>query len=111
MHVSWVSTVLLSAALLASSCSKDEHRGSVNIVDGKSSGAAGSGDSPFDSSNSSNLPAGGTTGSTTLISACVGDVQRGHEVGVDMYIMLDRSDSMNELTGTGPSKWDAMRQA
>ena len=110
MHVSWGWTVLLSAALLTSSCSKDDHKGGVDIVDGKRSGAAGSGDSPNEPFNP-NLPAGGTTGSTTLISACVGDVQRGHEVGVDMYIMLDRSDSMNELTGTGPSKWEAMRQA
>jgi hypothetical protein len=44
-------------------------------------------------------------------SACVGQTQGAQEVTVDMYIMLDRSGSMTEPTGAGPSKWDAIRKA
>ncbi|MET0386838.1 MAG: hypothetical protein ABW321_12805 [Polyangiales bacterium] len=45
------------------------------------------------------------------VDACVQTAQEAQQVPVDMYIMLDRSDSMNEATGAGPSKWDAIRQA
>jgi hypothetical protein len=46
-----------------------------------------------------------------LVSACVGQTQGAQEVEVDMYIMLDRSGSMLEATGAGPTKWDAIRKA
>jgi hypothetical protein len=42
---------------------------------------------------------------------CVGETQKATMVDVDMYIMLDRSGSMLEPTGAGPTKWDAIRQA
>jgi hypothetical protein len=44
-------------------------------------------------------------------SECVGEMQTAEAVPVDMFIMLDRSDSMRLLTGTGESKWEAMRTA
>lgn len=46
-----------------------------------------------------------------LPADCVGETQRAQRVDVDLYIMLDRSNSMLELTGTGASKWDAIRDA
>ncbi len=42
---------------------------------------------------------------------CVKQAVAGQQVPVDMYIMLDRSGSMTDLTGAGPSKWDAVRDA
>jgi hypothetical protein len=45
------------------------------------------------------------------VDQCVGDTQGAEPVPVDMYIMLDRSGSMQGETGTGESKWEAMRRA
>jgi hypothetical protein len=42
---------------------------------------------------------------------CVGESQVAKSVPVDMFIMLDRSGSMTGETGTGSTKWDAMRSA
>ena len=42
---------------------------------------------------------------------CAGETQRAERVQVDMYVMLDRSGSMLEDTGTGSTKWDAVRMA
>jgi hypothetical protein len=50
-------------------------------------------------------------GAGSGVNACAETTQDAERVPVDMYIMLDRSDSMNELTGAGPSKWDAIRSA
>ena len=52
---------------------------------------------------------GGTA--PTPMPSCVQAVREAERVPVDMYIMLDRSASMLALTGAGPSKWDATRQA
>jgi hypothetical protein len=46
-----------------------------------------------------------------VTGACTGTIQGAREVQVDMYIMLDRSASMQEKTGAGPSKWDAIGDA
>jgi hypothetical protein len=43
--------------------------------------------------------------------SCAKRTEEGRRVPVDMYIMLDRSDSMSGVTGTGETKWDAMRAA
>lgn len=43
--------------------------------------------------------------------SCVSTNVAAEQVPVDMYIMLDRSGSMLNETGAGPSKWDATRDA
>jgi hypothetical protein len=42
---------------------------------------------------------------------CVGEIHEAHELPVAMYIMLDRSGSMEAPTGAGPSKWNATVEA
>jgi hypothetical protein len=56
--------------------------------------------------------AGGGTGGTG--ASCAGTTSKAKLVPIDMYIMLDKSGSMSELTGAqmnGPSKWDAISKA
>jgi hypothetical protein len=81
-----------------------------------SAGAPGETDNPMSIANSG-APAGGrdaagsgATGAAEMPS-CVQAVQEAKRVPVDMYIMLDRSASMLAVTGAGPSKWDATRNA
>ncbi|MEY4581910.1 MAG: hypothetical protein RL701_6613 [Pseudomonadota bacterium] len=50
-------------------------------------------------------------GTEADVQACAESAQEAQEVPVDMYIMLDRSDSMDEVTGAGPTKWAAIRSA
>ena len=78
----------------------------------EATGAGGTGDF----GNSMNMPTtDNTRGSMPTPGEgrvdCVGETQNAKQVQVDMYIMLDRSDSMLELTGAGPNKWDAVRSA
>lgn len=54
---------------------------------------------------------GGAAGDGSQEQACAQTAEEAQRVPVDMYIMLDRSGSMTEATGAGPSKWDAMRSA
>jgi hypothetical protein len=77
-----------------------------------SSGNAGQGQ-PGDFGNSRTMPtARGDAGMPVLQAPnCAGKTQNAQPVEVDMYIMLDRSGSMMEMTGAGNTKWDAIRQA
>lgn len=43
--------------------------------------------------------------------SCVKQTEEATRVAVEMYIMLDRSESMLGVTGTGQTKWDAIRAA
>jgi hypothetical protein len=52
----------------------------------------------------------GTAGSGD-IDACVGQITKGELVPVDMFVMLDISASMLEMTGTGGDKWTAVKNA
>ena len=49
--------------------------------------------------------------STEPLPSCVQAAQEAERVPVDMYVMLDRSASMQGVTGAGPTKWDAIRDA
>lgn len=50
---------------------------------------------------------GGAGGETT----CAGEDHEAELVPIDMYIMLDRSLSMNGLTSTGDTKWESITDA
>lgn len=73
-------------------------------------GAAGTG---MDTSNPTQLvvPTSMSMPGSEVTGACTGQIQSAREVQVDMYIMLDRSSSMQEKTGTGSSKWQAIGEA
>jgi hypothetical protein len=43
--------------------------------------------------------------------ACAAVTQKGELLGVDMYLLIDKSDSMLETTATGATKWDAIKGA
>ncbi|HEX4335891.1 MAG TPA: vWA domain-containing protein [Polyangiaceae bacterium] len=43
--------------------------------------------------------------------SCAQVVSKGEIVPLDMYILLDKSSSMLDVTGAGPTKWDAIRAA
>lgn len=43
--------------------------------------------------------------------SCVKQTEEAKRVPVEMYIMLDRSESMLGVTGTGETKWDAIKKA
>ena len=109
--------LLLSAALFGWSCGdQNAGKGGLDIIDGVPAGGAGDSNSPL-SPNKFGSPSGpvdasaGDTTGAPVTSACVGETQRGKELDVDMYIMIDRSGSMKDETGAGPSKWNAMRAA
>lgn len=74
--------------------------------DGGASDAGDFGNSGLTVSVPTELPRPGE-----LPANCAGETQRAQRVDVDIYIMLDRSNSMRDLTGTGASKWDAIREA
>ncbi|HEX6765747.1 MAG TPA: hypothetical protein VF103_09730 [Polyangiaceae bacterium] len=63
--------------------------GTSPIIGSGTSGAAGSGD----------------------ITACAGQVTKGELVPVDMFVMLDISSSMLEMTAAGTDKWSAVKNA
>src|SRR5450432_3809190 len=44
-------------------------------------------------------------------AACAAQTQKAEKLPLDMYVMLDSSSSMTELTMSGQSKWDAIRMA
>jgi hypothetical protein len=46
-----------------------------------------------------------------LEEACVSEVREAERTEADLYMMLDSSSSMLETTGTGESKWDAVKSA
>lgn len=116
--IAWTGAVL---AALCAACSGDGRTGDMTRTRGGNGvgSSAGAGGAVFGNVGTAGRGgAGGAsrggTGAGTLdpgATECVGENQTAKPVPVDMYIMLDRSDSMRLETGTGASKWDAMRSA
>ena len=103
------------AQVLLLACSADKPS-FHNVAGAKASdgGAAqsGSGQAGSFSNAATGTPAMRRDASTPmLVTSCVGETQHAQPVEVDMYVMLDRSDSMRETTGAGNTKWDAIREA
>jgi hypothetical protein len=119
----WWSLRGLACAAALQACSGDEDG---DDRDGQQSGGAsqsgtgakgGGTGGTGDFGNAPDMSTGGTMRTTTpvkpgdLPADCTGDTQSAKQVDVAMYIMLDRSNSMLEMTGAGESKWDAIRAA
>jgi hypothetical protein len=117
-----VRTVLgLGVLALLAACSSNT--GSSSLAAGRDAGtggATGSGGGSGSSAGgftSSTVPGSGAvftgigTGNTADAGSCAQVVKKGETVPLDMYILLDKSSSMLETTGPGPTKWDAIRAA
>jgi hypothetical protein len=71
---------------------------------GTSSGGSGAGEFTFSTGTASNGGSGGE-------EACAGETSQAELVSLDLYLMLDVSGSMLEVTYGGPTKWHAITQA
>lgn len=124
---SGVAGFVFLAALSALGCSSEKTSGQRNAgrngVNGSGSGASGGGAGmmgAFGNAGDTGMTTTTTTKPMTTSDAgtldpgaseCTGQMQSAHPIPLDMYLMVDRSDSMRSETGTGASKWDAMRSA
>ncbi|HEY3665110.1 MAG TPA: vWA domain-containing protein, partial [Polyangiaceae bacterium] len=59
----------------------------------------------------SDIDTNATAGAGAPDEACAAEVSTAHVVPLDMYIMMDTSLSMNDITETGIVKWDAVKTA
>jgi hypothetical protein len=73
---------------------------------GKDAGTIGVG-----AGNGDGAPAGVIGGGPLGDAACAAHSQVAQRLPLDLYMMMDSSGSMTELTATGVSKWDAVRSA
>ena len=113
--------LLCAAALQACSGDEDGEKRDGQQAGGTSQGGTGAkgggSGGTGDFGNAPGMGMGGTMRTTTpvkpgdLPADCTGETQNAKQVDVDMYIMLDRSGSMLEVTGSGESKWDSIRSA
>jgi hypothetical protein len=114
--------VVVVAALSVAGCSSEKSTGERSAGrSGGSTGGASAQDVGMMMHGFANAPDAGAAATTTAhedasiiapgASECVGQMQSAQPVPLDMYLMVDRSDSMRLETGTGASKWDAMRSA
>lgn len=134
-HSLSLQAVATALALAFAGCSADKVPPRT-LSDRNNSGGSGATENPGSPTSSNDFGQGGSDGSDNPIEpammqsfagngvsslsagsgaasepACVTTATEAMQVPVDMYIMLDRSDSMTEKTGAGPTKWDAIRIA
>lgn len=107
---------IVALALNAAACSSDSRPAGV----GNGNAGAGTGASANGGDGSLNLGGngsgnnngnGGNGNGTGIDDACAADVKTAELLPLDMYIMLDTSSSMLDLTSAGGSKWDAVKAA
>jgi hypothetical protein len=88
--------------------------GQTGATGGGGSGGSGAtpvlagGSAPIISGGSGNTPSSGGSGAVT---ACATENTEAEPAPLDIYVMLDSSLSMVDLTPSGVSKWDAVRSA
>lgn len=92
----------------------DAGDGGAANLDNPRQPASGGAASPPRSSD----PLGGSAGSSGTAGtgeapdfSCAKTTEEAQRIPVEMFIMLDRSESMLGMTGTGETKWDAIRDA
>jgi hypothetical protein len=96
----------------AAGCGSDSSNGSAGL--GGGGGISGTGALGSDTNTGGLISVGKGNGATSSVldgSACAQVVSKGEAVPLDMYILLDKSASMLDTTGAGPTKWDAIRAA
>src|SRR5687768_5468469 len=92
--------------------SAPEQGGGINATAGGAGGAGSTpvittgGSAPVISGGTGNAPSSGGSGAVT---ACATENTEAEPAPLDIYVMLDSSLSMLDLTPSGVSKWDAVR--
>ncbi len=99
-------TSLFITGWLSAACSSSSHPSQVSGGDPDSAGGR-NGAGSIQTGTSSE--AGGSGGGLT--DACAGVVSTARPIPLDMYIMLDTSSSMLDVTTANVSKWDAVKSA
>ena len=119
---SWAGFVIV-AAVSAAACASDGTGGDrkVNRGTGSTMGSSTEDAGTVAPPSFANAPDAGVVMAMTTrdassvsdpgASECAGQMQNARPIPVDMYMMVDRSDSMRLETGTGATKWDALRSA
>jgi len=104
---------ILAAAVNFTACSSSS---SGSKVGGNGASAGDMGAAASNSGGNLNIgmggsSAGGAQNTGGLTNSCAADVSTAKLVPLDMYIMLDISSSMLEMTSTKTSKWDDVKAA
>ncbi len=104
-------SIALMAMLVSCGSSGSNSDGGATDASSEGTGAAGGGGLGFGGGLMVDGGSGGSGGTFNPDSGCVAQSQRGENILVDMYVMLDISGSMLTTAGGGGTKWDAVRQA
>lgn len=99
---------------VACSSSSDPHPGPLLSAAGSSAVSNGTGGGVglnFGGNSNGNTGAAGGVNGPDLSDACAAKISTAQSIPLDMYIMLDTSGSMLDLTATQTSKWDAVKVA
>jgi hypothetical protein len=124
-HARRLPTLALLAALLACSSNSRDDDEPAGLGSGAATGSGGSGaDGGTTAATGGGAAVSGTgavigvagttsgeTGGTGGIDACVGEKSTGELVPVDLFVMLDISGSMTDLTEDGTDKWTRVKEA
>jgi hypothetical protein len=125
-NLSIVSLLTLAAALSAEACRSDAPSDGASSEGAPSEAVPPAGEAMGAESGDGFAPAVGGVGSeessifdlepagpsdTADVAACAGQVSQAEFVAVDLFIMLDISGSMLELTPAGADKWTAIQGA
>jgi hypothetical protein len=110
------SAVVFVAGLCATGCGSSSHPSAVSDGAAFSAGAAtaNAGTGADDGTGAgSNINVGGTSssGGAAAFDSCVAHVSTAMPIPLDMYIMLDVSGSMLDVTASNVTKWDAVKSA
>jgi hypothetical protein len=107
-----VSSLLAVAAASVGACSADgdENDNSSGTNSGGAGADSGAGNPSGNGGGISIGSANGGSGSD-VGGGCVGTGNTAQKVPLDLFVMLDQSGSMDEVTGNGQSKWDVVTGA
>src|SRR5262249_24736549 len=98
----------IGAAALAAACSASQanDQSAFGTGGGRSASPSGTG-------CELNIGPGGShpAGPTGVGGGCAATTTNAKQIPLDLFIMLDRSDSMNAPTASGKSEWDAVTSA
>ena len=106
----------LGGLALVASCGGSSGQSGFESSSGSGSGGAsgsGSGGESSGSGSGGNQLGGGdaATGPTSLDGACAATSSKGQQAPLDIYIMLDQSQSMSDMVAGGTTKWAAVTSA
>ncbi|MDB4936148.1 MAG: hypothetical protein JWP87_3120 [Labilithrix sp.] len=113
-----VATIIAAGALalvVGSACGSTPESGFDDGTSGGTSGTSGTSGDGTSGSNGTIGSSGATSGGTSgELGACGATTESAKQLPVDLLVMLDASGSMMEQTGasgTGPTKWAAVKNA